>query len=227
MCLDAAAMGAIGTVANMVGSYANYQNQMQQAAYQRQIADRQAEAYLQQSEIARQNAAIENKKAEIDADNGASDIMARKQKARALVAAQRATMGALGLSTQGGSPEAILNDTDFQLNLDIEAMRFNNRKTKWGHDINRINYLNEALMNDSSAANARWVGDASAAMTEYGARNTLLTGISSSLMDYNTKFGGSTTSTKSKTNLKINPTYNRQTGWIGPRQRILQTIPGW
>jgi hypothetical protein len=218
------AMGGIGLVTNMIGSYSQYQSQMQQATYQRQIAERQAAAYRQQADIARQNATIENKKAEIAIEKGADEIGQTKRKYAALTGAQRAAMGALGLTTSDGSPDKILDDTEMMLNLDIEAMRYNNRKTKWGYDINRVNMLNEAIMDESSAANALWAGDAQAAMTEYGARNTLLTGITSSLVDYGSQYGSSS---KTKSDGKINQSYNRKSGYEGPKAKIIKKIPGW
>lgn len=231
MCLDAAAMQGIGLLTNVVSTYGNYQNQMQQAAYARQIADAQASAYLQQADIAKQNASIENKKAEIDQDAGADRVAELRRRALSTLGAQRATMGALGLATTDGSPEKILSDTEYLAQLDIEAMRYNNRKVKWGHDVNRVNYLNEAIMNESAAANAKWSGDAQAAFMEQGARSTLLTGIAKSGVDYMDKTGGAVkTKVPSKPSVDAAGTYNRSTGWvrgISTKSRIASAIPSW
>lgn len=268
MCVDAGALGAIGAVTSVVGAYSNYQSQMQQAAYAKQVADvqatyaqqsaaaqaayaqkqaaAQAQAYQQQAEISRQNAAIENKKAETDVDAGADRVAELRRRALATLGTQRATMGALGLATTGGSPDKILSDTEYEANLDIEALRFNNRATKWGHDVNRVNYLNDAIMSESAAANAKWSGDAQAANIkwagdvnasttrwagnvqasniEYGARTSLLTSIASTGVDYMGKYGSSSYKTSTP---KINTTYNRSTGWESPKTKIIRTIPGW
>lgn len=228
MCLDAAGMGGIGFLTSAIGSFAGYQSSMLKADFERKMAERQAQVYEQQANIARQNAVINDKQSEIAMDKGADEVNQVKQKYRTLTGQQRAVMGALGFVTTDGSPDKILDETEELANIDIEAMRYNNRKTKWGYDIGRMNYLNEAIMLDSSAANARWGGDATYALESYSARNTLLTGITGAATDYYGKFGGSTSgkgSSSSSSSLKINPDYNRQTGWIGPKQRILMSVP--
>lgn len=197
MCLDPVSMAVISLVSTGIGAMSQYSSQMAQASYQRQLAERQAQAYQQQAEIANSNAAIENNKAEIAQDKGASDIAATKRKALQLSASQRATMGALGFTTTDGSPEKILDDTEFNLNLDMEALRFNNKMTKWGYDVNRVNFLNEALSDKSSADMARWQGETTASQLEFGAKTTLLTTMLGAGVDAVGKFGGST-STKSK-----------------------------
>lgn len=181
MCVNMAAVGALTSLAGTIGQYSAAQAK---ARAQIQLGEAQASAYEAAARISDQNAAISKRQAENTVDRGALALQQLKQRARSVYASQRAGFSANGLATTDGSPDAVLEDTEFQYLMDADALRSNIQWEKWGYDVQGTNYRNQAAMQRSGAENARWAGEVGAAFSRYEANQNLFSGIAGIGMNY-------------------------------------------
>ena len=198
MC-DPAIMGGIGLVGNIAGAFGAYGASRAQAQLQRQLGQAQKNAYDAAASVSEMNADMTFKAAEVAVDQGSFALDRLKQKGQSVMSSQRAAMGASGIATTDGTPALILSDTAANLAQDVEAMRLNNRRTKWGYDVQATNYRNQAAQQRYAGAAALAGADYQAAATEQAATTSLLSSIQASAFkagDMMGAFGATKTSKK-------------------------------
>lgn len=158
MCFDPVTLTAASAVISAKSAYDQGQAQ--------------AAAYNAQAKANEQNANIAAKKAELAAVSGAKEEQKMRQQGQQVMGQQRAAFGANGLDISSGSPLDVLNDTNYQNEIDALTIRRNTANQVWGYQAEQTNFLNEASANKSAASNAK----KAATMNAIGA---LLTGASS------------------------------------------------
>lgn len=180
------AAGAIGSIAGAFGanSAANAQAQML-----RQLGEAQQKAYNAAADVDDMNAAITRQQAGVTVEQGNFALRLLKSKGSQVMSSQRAAMGAAGLATTSGTPALILSDTAAQLAMDVEAMRLNNRRSKWAFDVQATNYRNAATQKRYAGRAAAIGANYQADVTQQAAQTSLLTGITSSLFKYGDGMG--------------------------------------
>lgn len=188
MC-DANIMGGVGAVGSIAGALGGYNASRAQAQLYRQLGEAQRRAYDAAAEISDQNALITGKAAEIEASRGAASLSTLRSRGNQTISAQRAAMGASGLATTSGTPALILEDTAASLALDVEAHRLNNRRTKWGYDVQATNYRNQARQQRYAGKMAEAGGNYQGAITEQAATTSLLSGVTASLFKWGEGIG--------------------------------------
>ena len=80
-----------------------------------------------------------------------------RQQARQFQSSQRTTAAASGTQVSG-SALSVLADTAMGIEQDADTIRFNTLKDKWGFDVQRTNFTNQASAARASAKNARTAG---------------------------------------------------------------------
>ena len=128
-----------------------------------------ASAYSAQAANDDQNAKIAAKQAEQAALAGAREEREMRQRGAAAMGTQRAAFSANGLDIGSGSPLDVLNDTQYLNELDALTIRQNTANDVWGHQVQSVNYINQAKANRAAARNSRRAGN-------LGAFGSLLTG---------------------------------------------------
>ena len=180
MCSLALALTGLTTGLQMAGQY--QQSRAQAAAYEAQ-----AQAAQQQAEAERQNANIEGKKLEISALQRAEEQRKLTAKLQLAEGQNRATAGALGISSDVGSPLDVYNSSLDAYIGDSTRLLDNMRYDNFTSNIIQTNHRNRANAYDAEAAN--YYSQASAAKqagvinmfgTALGAGSSLLGGASSS-----------------------------------------------
>lgn len=188
MC-DANIMAGASAIGSIGGAIGGYSASQAQAQLYRQLGAAQRRAYDAAAEISEQNALITGKAAEIEASRGAASLSTLRSRGRQTTSAQRAAMGASGLATTSGTPALILEDTAASLALDVEAHRLNNRRTKWGYDVQATNYRNQANQQRYAGKMAEVGGNYQADVTQQAATTSLLSGVTASLFKYGEGIG--------------------------------------
>lgn len=188
MC-DANIMAGTSAIGSIGGAIGGYSASRAQAQLYRQLGEAQKRAYDAAAEISDQNALITGKASEIEVSRGAASLSTLRSRGNQTISAQRAAMGASGLATTSGTPALILEDTAASLALDVEAHRLNNRRTKWGYDVQATNYRNQARQQRYAGKMAEVGGNYQAAVTEQAATTSLLSGVTASLFKYGEGIG--------------------------------------
>lgn len=102
--------------------------------------------------IARNNQAIAEARASDAESRGEKQAQEAQRKARLVASAQRAAFAAKGVDVGEGTPQEIIDQTDFFGQLDASTARSNARKEAWGYRTQGINYGNTASANDPNSA---------------------------------------------------------------------------
>lgn len=120
----------------------------------------QAAAYNAQAKAAEQNALAAQRQGVEALKAGAREEERFREEARQFQSAQRTTAAASGVQ-MSGSALNVLADTAQGIEDDADTLRFNTLKEKWGHDVQSVDFQNQANAARSSAKNAKragWMG---------------------------------------------------------------------
>lgn len=120
----------------------------------------QAAAYEAQAKIAQQNARLAELQGVEELKKGAREEERFRREARQFQSSQRTAMAASGAQVSGSALN-VLADTAAGIEQDADTIRFNTLKDKWGVDVQRTNFLNQASVARTSAKNAKtagWIG---------------------------------------------------------------------
>ena len=170
-------VNVIGAVGSVAGSYGQYSAAQAQAQLNRQMAEAQAQAYEAEAAISDINADISLQQGGVAVSRGADALRRLKQTGAAYIGSAKAVASANGLATTEGSAADVIEDTAAQLALDVEALRLNTKREKWGYDVQSINYRNMAAMQRVAGENTRRGGAYAADVASRAARTSLLAGI--------------------------------------------------
>jgi hypothetical protein len=123
-------------------------------ASQYQQSRAQAAAYEAQAQAAYDNAKIQNKKSEIQAEQYAQQQRDLDNRRRLIVGQQTAQAGASGLAGNVGSPLDIYNASMSAWSEDTNNLLNNQRNDQWSNYTQEVNYRNQgnAAMANASAA---------------------------------------------------------------------------
>ena len=154
MCVAAAVLTA---ASGLFGAYSSIQQGNAQAA-----------AYEAQAATANQNAKIAAWQAEDTLKRGAGEEKKLRDRGGQFAATQLSQLAASGQQVSG-SALGVLQDTGMGLEQDADTLRLDFAKEKWGHDVQQVNYMNEADAARSSAKNAKKAGRIGALTSLMGA----------------------------------------------------------
>ena len=117
----------------------------------------QAQAYQAEAAVAEQNARTAERQGVEALKAGAREEGRFRAQARQFQSAQRTTAAASG-TQMSGSALNVLADTSQGIEQDADALRFGVLKEKWGHDVQSVNFQNQANAARSGAKNAKRAG---------------------------------------------------------------------
>lgn len=117
----------------------------------------QARAYEAEAKMAEQNARLAERQGVEALKAGAREEERFRQQARQFQSAQRTTMAASGAQLSG-SALSVLSDTAMGIEQDADTLRFGTLQDKWGFDVQRTNFMNQASAARASAKNAKTAG---------------------------------------------------------------------
>ena len=120
----------------------------------------QARAYEAEAKMAEYNARMAERQGVEALKAGAREEERFRQQARQFQSSQRTAIAASGAQVSG-SALSVLADTAQGIEQDADTLRFNTLKDKWGFDVQRTNFTNQANAARTSAKNARtagWIG---------------------------------------------------------------------
>lgn len=117
----------------------------------------QARAYEAEAKMAEYNAKLAERQGVEALKAGAREEERFRQQARQFQSTQRTTMAASGAQLSGSSL-SVLADTAQGIEQDADTLRFGTLKDKWGFDVQRTNFLNQASAARTSAKNAKTAG---------------------------------------------------------------------
>lgn len=120
----------------------------------------QARAYEAEARMAEYNAKLAERQGVEALKAGAREEERFRQQARQFQSSQRTAMAASGAQVSGSALN-VLADTAAGIEQDADTIRFNTLKDKWGVDVQRTNFLNQASVARTSAKNAKtagWIG---------------------------------------------------------------------
>lgn len=120
----------------------------------------QARAYEAEAKMAEYNAKMAERQGVEALKAGAREEERFRQQARQFQSSQRTAIAASGTQVSG-SALSVLADTAQGIEQDADTIRFNTLKDKWGFDVQRTNFINQANAARTSAKNARtagWIG---------------------------------------------------------------------
>lgn len=120
-------------------------------------ANAQAQAYEAEAKMAEHNARLAERQGVEALKTGAREEDRFRQQARQFQSAQKTTAAASGAQLSG-SLLNVLADTSQGIEQDADALRFETLKGKWGHDVQAVNFGNQASSARASAKNARTAG---------------------------------------------------------------------
>ena len=126
-----------------------YQGQQQAKALQTQAA-----SYDAAAKIAEGNRRTSELLASETLKEGARDEEKFRRQARQFAASQEARLAGSGAQLSG-SPLNVMADTAMGIEQDAAQIRYNTLKDRWGHEVQAVNFLNEARAARDNAANAR------------------------------------------------------------------------
>lgn len=120
---------------------------------------------MQQSKVAEYNAKVYEQEAVTKKQAATYEEKLHRDSVRRFIGIQRAKYGASGVAlSAGGSPQAVINDTALQGEMDALAIRY-------GGDVAAIEARNRAEL-------AKWEGRSAMTSGMFGAGTTLLSGAS-------------------------------------------------
>ena len=120
----------------------------------------QAAVYEAQAKVAQQNARLAELQGVEELKRGAREEERFRQQARQFQSSQRTAMAASGAQVSG-SALSVLADTAMGIEDDATTIRFNTLQSKYGRDVEALNFRNQASAARASAKNARtagWIG---------------------------------------------------------------------
>jgi hypothetical protein len=117
----------------------------------------QAAAHEAEAQAARQNARLAELAGIETLRKSAREEKQFREEARQFQSSQRTAIAASGTQLSG-SPLSVLTDTALGIEQDAVTMRYNGLQTKWGHDVNAVNFGNQAAAARASAKNAKTAG---------------------------------------------------------------------
>lgn len=117
----------------------------------------QASAYEAQAKVAQQNARLAELQGAEELKKGAREEHKLRQQGRQFQSSQRTAMAASGTALSGSNLN-VLADTSQGIEDDATTLRFNTLQSKYGHDMNALNFRNEASAARASAKNAKTAG---------------------------------------------------------------------
>ena len=115
------------------------------------------EAYEAEAKMAEYNAKMAERQGVEALKAGAREEERFRQQARQFQSSQRTTAAASGAQVSG-SALSVLADTAMGIEQDADTIRFNTLKDKWGFDVQRTNFTNQANAARASAKNAKTAG---------------------------------------------------------------------
>ena len=117
----------------------------------------QAAAYEAQAKTAQQNARLAELQGVEELKKGAREEAGFRQQARQFQGSQRAAVAASG-AQMSGSALSVLADTAQGIEDDATTLRYNTLQSKYGHDMNALNFRNQASAARAGAKNAKTAG---------------------------------------------------------------------
>ena len=106
---------------------------------------------------AEQNARTEKALSDEALSRGARSERDFRRRAEQQAATQESQLAASG-ATLSGSALTIMGDTRVGIEEDVMSLRYNVAQERWGHDVNAVNYGNQAAASRAAAKNARTAG---------------------------------------------------------------------
>lgn len=120
----------------------------------------QAAAYEAQAKVAQQNARLAELQGVEELKKGAREEERFRREARQFQSSQRTALAASGAQVSGAAL-SVLADTAMGIEDDATTIRFNTLQSKYGRDVEALNFRNQASAARASAKNARtagWIG---------------------------------------------------------------------
>ncbi len=141
MCVaDPVTLLAVASAATSAyGAYNQAKAQQQSMNYQAQVNDR--------------NAKVAEFQAQDAEARGQKESQIARQRASAMMGAQRASLAARGMDLTGGSAQGLLDDTQYFGELDHETIANNTAKEAWSIRARKDDYTAAAAMNRAGASN--------------------------------------------------------------------------
>lgn len=145
-------LSSFGAGVSAVGAYG--QAKAQQASLQAQ------------AQVAENNAVLSGWQAEDSIDRGQVAADRALLKGGQLKGAQRAAMAANGVDLSVGSPQAILNDTDYMTAVDASQLLDNAAREAWGYRMQARSYRENASATRAGASNINpWLSAGTSVLT--------------------------------------------------------------
>ena len=107
-----------------------------------------------EARVAEQNARISEMQATDAVKRGGKEEMKLRRDMARLAGKQRAMAAASGLDADSGSMADIQDASMREGEQDVSAIRFNAAREAWGHNVNAVNYRNQASIARASGRNA-------------------------------------------------------------------------
>lgn len=139
MCTIPLALAVASAATSAYGAYNQAKGQQQALNYQAQVA----EVNAKRAEFAAQDAE----------ERGQKEKQIARQRASAMMGAQRASLAARGMDLTGGSAMDLLEDTEYLGAVEQETIENNTRKEAWRIRNQRDDYRSSAAANASAARN--------------------------------------------------------------------------
>jgi hypothetical protein len=120
----------------------------------------QAQAAAAEARVAQQNARLAELQGIEELKKGAREEQKFRREARQFQGSQRSALAASG-TQMSGSALSVLADTAQGIEEDAATLRFNTLQAKYGHDINALNFKNQASAARAASKNAKtagWIG---------------------------------------------------------------------
>ncbi len=153
MCSLSMALMGLTTGLSAVGTY-------QQSRAQASALEAQSVAAQNAADAAYQNAEIERKKGEIEAENDAKEERRLRNKAALIEGQNKAAAGAYGISSYVGSPLDVYLSSEDELQNDLITALQNQRDKQWGSITNVTNFNNQGHAYTAQAHNYQAQADA-------------------------------------------------------------------
>lgn len=126
-------------------------------AYKQSKAEKDSLKY--QEEQARQNAVLQNIQAQDALALGRQEAKDHMRQVSGMKASQTAVMAANGLDVSQGTPQSLLDDTQYMGDIDQARIKRNAKREAWGYQVGATNATNTANMIGATADNISPVAD--------------------------------------------------------------------
>ena len=136
----------------------------------------QAKAYEAEAKVARQNARLAELQGVEELKKGAREESKFREQARQFQSSQRTAMASSG-TQMSGSALSVLADTAQGIEDDATTLRYNTLQGKYGHDMNALNFRNQASAAQASARNAKTAGWMGGFTTLLGTAGQVVSGL--------------------------------------------------